>query len=211
MRLFVAALLSPEAVEDLDAFIDPRRSAPGAPRWADPYQWHLTLSFMGSVPAGRVDGLVERLSTRSPRWSSLTLQVSGGGAFPHVGAAKVLYAGLTAIQVASVPANGPVVQHGVAETGTLAALARSVRRACSGAGCDPDGSRFRPHVTLGRFRPPVEATRWVRLLDTYAGPPFRLRDVALVESHLGQGAGGHPRHDIVERFSLAASPTSEPT
>lgn len=210
MRLFVAALLSPEAVEDLEAFLDPRRSAPEAPRWADPYQWHLTLSFMGSVPARRVDGLVERLSARSSRWSPLTLQVRGGGAFPHVGSAKVLYAGLTAVQDASVPTRGPVAEGGADGREALAALARSVRHACSAVGCDPHGSRFRPHVTLGRFRPPVEATRWVRLLDTYAGPPFRLTEIALVESHPGLGAGGHPRHDLVERFPLAESSPSVP-
>lgn len=227
MRLFVAALLPPRVVEDLEEFLEPRRSAAGAPHWSAPAQWHLTLSFMGSAPERRLDGLLERLAERSPRWTPLSLQVRGGGAFPHVGSAKVLYAGVHASPLAppsaasaspdparslevarpTVPDRTDSPGHGERANGStpLASLSRSVRHACSAAGAEPDGARFRPHVTLGRFRPPVEATRWVRLLDTYVGPSFPLTDIVLIESHLGQGAGGHPRHDIVETFPLGTS------
>ena len=64
------------------------------------------------------------------------------------------------------------------------------------------GGRFRPHLTLARLRRPEDATRWLRVLDPYVGPPWQAHDVALIASHLGQGPDGRPRHDIVETFEL---------
>jgi 2'-5' RNA ligase len=60
MRLFVALVPSPAAVEHLDAFLDVRRAA--APfRWARPAQCHLTLAFLADVEERRLDDLSERL------------------------------------------------------------------------------------------------------------------------------------------------------
>ena len=45
-------------------------------------------------------------------------------------------------------------------------------------------------------------TRWVRLLDGYAGPPWRADRIELVESFLGQGPRGRPRYETVDTFPL---------
>ena len=42
--------------------------------------------------------------------------------------------------------------------------------AAAKAGAAVDGGRFHPHVTLARTGRPVEATRWLRVLDAYRGP-----------------------------------------
>jgi hypothetical protein len=81
------------------------------------------------------------------------------------------------------------------------------------AGVEVDGQRFRPHVTLGRMNRPQELTSWVRLLDTYEGPPWRIEELALVASHLGEGprgrAGSPKRPSLPDRWlesrSLAAA------
>jgi RNA 2',3'-cyclic 3'-phosphodiesterase len=65
-----------------------------------------------------------------------------------------------------------------------------------------DGQRFRPHLTVARTRFPHDATSWVRLLDAYAGPPFEVTEVELVESHLGEGPRGRPRHVTAATFPL---------
>lgn len=190
MRLFVAVTPPAPAIEDLDAFLEARRDVAGAPRWVDPEQWHVTLGFMGSVAADRLDGLLQGLAAVATRWSPMTLAVAGGGAFPNPYAARVLYAGLT---------EAPGSER------SLADLARTVRHTCSAAGAGPDGARFHPHLTLGRFGRPEEATRWIRVLDTYAGPSFAVAGIDLVESHLGEGRGGRPRHAVVETFPLGGA------
>ena len=60
MRLFVALMPPPEAIEDLDAFLEPRRAA-GEFRWATPEQFHLTLAFLAKVEDRHLDELAERL------------------------------------------------------------------------------------------------------------------------------------------------------
>ena len=70
-------------------------------------------------------------------------------------------------------------------------------------GAPPGGERFRPHLTLARITPPIEATKWVRLLDAYRGPSWPVEEVALVESHLGEGPNRRPRHEVVATFSFS--------
>ncbi|MGA8210758.1 MAG: hypothetical protein WB798_11455, partial [Nocardioidaceae bacterium] len=77
-----------------------------------------------------------------------------------------------------------------------------VRAAATKAGAGPQGGRFRAHVTLARCRRPDEATRWLRVLDTYRGPPWQVSQVSLLASHLGEGPGGRPRHEVVEVYPL---------
>ena len=40
------------------------------------------------------------------------------------------------------------------------------------------------------------------MLDTYAGPAWRVEELALVASYLGEGPGGKARHEVVETFAL---------
>ncbi|MGN6781502.1 MAG: RNA 2',3'-cyclic phosphodiesterase [Marmoricola sp.] len=184
--MFVAAVPPESAVEDLDAFLDARREH-GAFRWTLPEHWHVTLAFLADVPDRAVDELAERLAASALRHAATTATILGGGAFPHVAAAKVLWAGLE-----------------VDDADGLAHLAAGCRTAAAKAGAEPHGQRFRPHLTLARMSQPVEATRWVRLLDAYRGPSWRVEEVALIASHLGEGPRRRPRYETVARFPLGA-------
>jgi 2'-5' RNA ligase len=181
--MFVAVVPPEEAVEDLEAYVEPRRgSAPF--RWTQPDQWHLTLAFLAHVPDRALDDLVERLARGARKRTPMPARVAGGGAFPHVGRAKVLWAGVETDQV------------------ELSRAATGARAAASRAGIEVDGQRFRPHLTLARINHPVEATRWVRVLDAYAGPPWQIEEVALIASHLGEGPRRRPRYETLATFAL---------
>ena len=189
MRMFVALPL-PEAVkEHLAGFLEPRQEAGLADvglRWTRPGQWHVTLAFLPEVADRHTDELHERLRRIAARRNPLVLRVAGAGAFPHAGRAKVLWAGL---------------EH-EGEHEELAQLATGVRAAAAKSGIKVDGGRFRPHLTLARLGRPGDVTRWLRVLDPYAGPSWQADEVALVASYLGQGPNGRPRHDIRETFEL---------
>ena len=180
MRMFVAITPPPAVLEDLDEFLGPRRDTwPG--RWTAPEQWHLTLAFMESVPDRALDGLLERLTTAADRRTPFAVSLSGAGAFPDPARAKVLYAGVRTV-------------HGATELERLAAGARA---AAVAAGVEVEGGRFRPHVTVARTGRPLEATRWLRVLDSYSGPSWTVDEIALIASHLGEGPRGRPRHEVV--------------
>jgi 2'-5' RNA ligase len=183
MRLFVALSPPVEVVEDLDAFLDVRRDAGGGPRWSSPAQWHVTLAFMGSAPEHVVEPLVEGVGAAVARTAPVELALAGGGCFPDVARARVLFAGVR---------GGAVLEP----------LSRSVRAACAVVGAAPEGGEFRAHVTLGRFGRPVDATRWVRVLGTYAGPAWTATEVAVVASHLPRERGHRPRHEVLALLAL---------
>src|ERR1700712_270718 len=149
--MFVAVVPPEGVLEDLEEFLAPRQEA--APwRWTLPEQWHVTLAFLEHVSDRARDELVERLTATAGKRSPGSAHIMGGGAFPHVGRAKVLWAGLETDQ------------------DELSLMAAGTRSAASGAGVVVDGQRFRPHVTLARLNRPIEATKWVRVLDAYIGP-----------------------------------------
>ncbi len=81
-------------------------------------------------------------------------------------------------------------------------MATGARAAAVKAGIEVDGQRFRPHITVARLGRPEEVSRWVQLLDAYAGPDWVADRIELVASYLGQGPRGRPRYEVVESFGV---------
>ena len=184
MRMFVAVIPPAEVIEDLEEFLEPRREAGTDLRWTDPEQLHLTLAFLPEVSTASVDRLIDALGDRLACVPALAVRLAEGGAFPNPYAARVLFAGAE---------------------GRLESLARAARGACVRAGAEVDGGRFHPHVTIARSKRPLEATRWIRVLQAYDGPGWVADEVALIESHLGEGRGRRPRYERVATVPLASA------
>lgn len=199
-RMFVAVVPPAGVVEDLEEFLAPRRdahrsadrSARGStldrreppPRWTLPEQWHLTLAFAPHVPDTAYDDMVDRLARAARKRSPMPARIVGGGAFPNPARARVLYAAVDTDQVG------------------MAQLATGARAAMAKAGADVEGGKFRAHLTLARLNRPIEATRWIRVLEAYRGPEWQAQEIALIASYLGEGPRKRPRHEIVETFPL---------
>jgi len=189
MRMFVAAVPPVAALEDLEEFLSVRREA--APfRWTVPDQWHITLAFLADVPDRAYDDLVERLTRAARKRQPMRATIAGGGAFPNVGRAKVLWCG---VELDTAGLDGGE---------ELRRLATGCRAAASKAGIEVAGERFKPHITIARTGHPVEATSWVRLLDTYRGPAYDVDEISLIASHLGEGPRKRPRYEVLETFPL---------
>ncbi|WP_166135513.1 RNA 2',3'-cyclic phosphodiesterase [Nocardioides ochotonae] len=186
MRMFAAVVPPEEVVADLDAFLNVRRDA-GPFRWASAEQLHVTVAFYADVPERALDDLVERLGRAAAKRTAFETRIAGGGAFPHVAGARVIWAGLD------------LDEEGRTE---LDRLATGARAAASRAGVAVDGQRFRPHVTLARLRHPDDVSDWVRLLDTYEGPAWTIDRLRLIASHLGEGPRGRPRYELVDELLL---------
>ncbi len=188
MRLFAALRPPPEAVADLDDFLDVRRAA-SAYRWASSEHFHVTLAFFGPVAEHRLDDLVDLLQDAATRRHRFETRVRGGGAFPNPAAAKVLWAGLDLDEGAALE---------------LDRLAVSARSAGNQVGARVDGADFRPHLTLARLGRPEDVTRWLRVLESYAGPRWPVMQLELVASHLGEGPRRQPRHEVLAALPLGA-------
>src|SRR5262245_38361306 len=146
--MFVAVVPPDPIVDHLDEFLEPRRASADF-RWVPRDQLHATTAFLAEVPDRVLDDLYERLGRAAARHTAFPTALAGGGAFPNVGRARVLWAGLA-----------------LDETGRteMSRLATGTRAAASKAGIEVDGARFKPHVTVARLKHPQEASSWVRLL-----------------------------------------------
>jgi 2'-5' RNA ligase len=181
----VAVTPDPAALDHLDRALEPVRQLPGAPRWIDRGRWHLTVTFLGELTEDRLDRLTAAIGAVPPGHRTVHLRLSGVGTFPAKGAPQVLWVGLT---------GGP------GELDQLSGLARATARAAPQAGVRVQRRPFRPHLTLGRWRPadPVDRRVAVALAD-YQGPPFRLTEVVLMRSYLGP----HPRYERLAGWPLS--------
>jgi len=185
--MFVAVVPPMEVVEHLDEFLEVRRAS-ATYRWAQVEQLHVTLAFLAEVPERKLDDLEERLGRAASRRHAFAATVAGGGAFPDIGRARVLWTGLD------------LDDDGRTE---LSRMATGARAAASRAGVPVDGQRFRPHLTVARLKHPDEVTPWVRLLDTYRGPTWTVDRMTLVASYLGEGPRNRPRYQPMEEFVLS--------
>ncbi|MFL0579023.1 RNA 2',3'-cyclic phosphodiesterase [Dietzia sp. 179-F 9C3 NHS] len=184
-RMFVAVLPPEEVRDELERFLEPR---PGL-TWTAPSQWHLTLAFCPDVDEWRIEEFADRLAAAARRHEPFRLRLAGAGAFPSVDRPRVLWAGVRGAGDDD-------------EVGRLRALATSTRNAANAVGGAPDGARFRPHLTLARLRGNTDATRWLRVLETFASSPWSVEEIALVDSFLGEARGGRARHEVVARLPL---------
>lgn len=163
MRAFVAVF---PPLDLREALARAARELPvaGDVRWVTPENVHLTLKFLGEVGEKDLARVAEALGPVSERHDPFEALVSGFGAFPSAGKARILWAG---------------IDEGAERLG---ALARDVEAALEPLGFAPETRPYRPHLTLARAR-----RRPVSLGAEAAKPGIRfpVRRMDLVESVLG--------------------------
>ncbi len=167
-------------------------------RWTDPATLHLTLAFLGEVPAAQVEAVARAVEAAAAAGRPLDLEVAGLGAFPSARRPRVLWMGVRG-DVAGVRALAGVLAARIG--GTATATSTSTSTPTSIAAPKP----FSPHLTLARARSPRGAPSLARLLEAPPPEPLAWRATALVlfESHLGpRGA----RHEALVRAPLGSSP-----
>lgn len=190
VRVFAAVVPPPEAHAHLEGFIEPRREVHSDLRWTPSHLWHVTLAFMSDVPERILDEVIEVVATVSAEYEPIPLRLTGAGTFPNPAEARVVWM--------DVRSGDPD------DLAYLESLALSVRRACGRVGASPAGGDWQPHLTLARSRRPFEATHWLRVMDSYAGPSWVADEVTVFVSPRGQGKG-RPHYEAVAVCPLGAS------
>ncbi len=164
-RCFVAVPIGEDLRADLSRAVSGWEKL-DALRWTEPAAWHVTLAFLGSVRAGRVPELVDRLNLVAAQHSPMSLVTGDLGAFPS-------------------PARARVAWYGVDDAdGRMARLAADVSLALA-----PDDAKpYRPHLTLARARRrPVDLRSWLASASAPGGLLVVDR-VELMRSHTGRDA-----------------------
>ncbi|MFE6163918.1 RNA 2',3'-cyclic phosphodiesterase [Streptomyces sp. NPDC056486] len=188
VRVFIALAPPDDAKQELAQALEPAQHAHPRMRWNRIEDWHITLAFLGEVPAPTVQLLHAPLARLAATRRSLTLALHGGGHFDE----RVLWSGI----------NGDLER--------LHLLATDVRAVADHCGITHTHRPFRPHLTLARARrdTPSCAAEAAAGLAGFTGCSWQAQRLHLVASNTGRGPGPIHYRDIgAWNFG---SPTSPP-
>ena len=174
MRLFVALDIPDGVRRAIGEMIARLRDVAHGARWVRAEGVHVTLKFIGEMPAERVASIKQAL--RGARGAGVVAPVEanfrGAGFFPNERHPRVFWAGVEA-------------------SPNLAELAREVDARLSSLGIAAETREFRPHLTLARFKSEDGLPRLREEIKKLE--PFDFGSMQASEFHLFQsllGAGG---------------------
>jgi RNA 2',3'-cyclic 3'-phosphodiesterase len=170
-RCFVAVPLPVSLRESLCATIAPLAAELPQVRWQRKIEnLHLTLNFLGNIPDDHALLFAAALPGLLADIPPFAIQVRGLGGFPSARHANVLWAGVDDT------------------AGTLARIAARLETQWSQwNGARPEAGRpFRPHVTLGRAKVPVDARAAVAHLANLAVGGLTVAEIHFYESRLAR-------------------------
>jgi RNA 2',3'-cyclic 3'-phosphodiesterase len=133
IRSFIAIRLDEKAVAALRRAQSLLRNRPAgqAARWGHPEDIHLTLKFLGDVPADVIPEIAESLKTACTPSAPFEIALAGLGCFPNCRQPRVIWAGIK-------------------EAAALRNLQGAVEEAMNDLGYAPEERAFSPHLTLAR-------------------------------------------------------------
>jgi 2'-5' RNA ligase len=134
-RIFIAIDLLPEIRRWLgNAQLGLQSAVPaGTVRWVEVGGIHLTLKFLGEIPAGRIDAVRGAMDRSREGVQPFSLTVEGVGCFPNIVRPRVVWAGVRGEPL-------------------LGDLQRRLEDNLQAAGFQKELRAFSPHLTLGRVK-----------------------------------------------------------
>jgi len=134
LRLFVAIFPPPRLLANLQCSVQQLAKIlpPRSVRWTPPEQVHLTLAFLGSTPAARLDEIQSVLCAACHAGRRRTVRLAGLGCFPNSRRPRILWAGLAG------------------DMPPLHELQKAIDHAFASIGFPGEDRPFHAHLTFGR-------------------------------------------------------------
>jgi 2'-5' RNA ligase len=171
VRSFVAVPLPVAVQEAVFAVADRLANALPGVRWSRKVEnMHVTMKFLGGVQEDRLAVFGADLEVALRTFPAFEIAVRGMGAFPSLGRANVIWAGIED------PTGG--LKRAAAVVETVAARARVG---------EPERRPFRAHVTVGRAKAPVDARAPLSGLGEHRFGVATVDALHVYESQLGGG------------------------
>jgi RNA 2',3'-cyclic 3'-phosphodiesterase len=145
---------------------------PHVAKWVDPGSIHLTLKFLGNMPAGKTEAIAQAIKKAAQGIKPFCLAVSGLGAFPTLKRPQVVWVGL----------EGDIEQ--------VKQLQTNIETQVSPLGFPTENRPFTAHLTLARLRDTAAFNEKERLGEKLSGleiPPgltVNVNCVSLMRSQL---------------------------
>jgi 2'-5' RNA ligase len=169
MRVFIAIELDQPGKRAVGKLIEKIGRVPGRVRWVGPEQMHLTLAFLGDVPAERVAEIAAAMKRSAAGVGPFPFAIQGLGAFPDLRHPRVIWVGL------------------VEPSGTLVRLQSALAAELAKIGYPPEERSFHPHLTLARAKELDRQADYEQLLAPrrdFLGPEQLAGEMLLISSEL---------------------------
>jgi 2'-5' RNA ligase len=153
-------------------------------RWVRPEGIHLTLKFLGEVPASRLEKIDWALKSAVPALPNFTLSLGRAGSFSDRRAPSVVWAGIL---------DRPLNES------DLGALVERVETWFAAASFPREKRSFAPHLTLARLPTDLAVPARQRVADITGrvaapdAPPFAVERVSLMRSFLERSGARYER------------------
>jgi 2'-5' RNA ligase len=187
MRLFIALALPDDLKERLAGL---QRGVKEA-RWVKPENLHLTLRFLGELDGHQARDVDAALASLGGE--AFSMRLAGLDCFGDGRKLRALWVGVE---------DPEPVKH----------LQAKAERAVQQAGIAPNGRKFKPHVTLARFKkaPSPDLSSYLQSHSLFRSEPFPVTEVILFSSFLArEGSIYRPEARYALRYAEprdAASP-----
>jgi len=132
IRSFIAIELPEELKRELGRLQTGLKADKPRIRWVNPEGMHLTLKFLGNVPAAKIDAITQVMTESAARVSPFRLEVGHLGAFPNMKHVQVVWVGLGG------------------ELDRIRQLHKYLEAGLSRLGFVAEKRPFSPHLTLAR-------------------------------------------------------------
>src|SRR5688572_8130706 len=136
IRTFICIEIPESIKERIGQLQEALRPIKAQVSWTKPSNIHLTLKFLGGVPASRVEGVRKAVERAASGISPFEVEVSGTGCFPSPRSPRVLWVGLSQLPEA------------------LKQLSAKLEDELERLGFAREKRKFSPHLTIGRLRAP---------------------------------------------------------
>ncbi|MEV0009068.1 RNA 2',3'-cyclic phosphodiesterase [Streptomyces sp. NPDC047973] len=183
VRVFIALAPPDEAKAELEGALLPAYARHPRMRWNRIEDWHITLAFLGELPATTVPLLIPPLAGLAAAHRPPRLSLRGGGVFDD----RVLWSGVDG------------------DLDALHAIADDVRGAVRDCGIAFEGRPLRPHLTLARARRGDRSSvaAIAEGIAGFSGLPWAAECLHLVGSNAGRSPGPIHYRDV-EAWTLGS-------
>ena len=165
IRTFVAISLPSMLIDRLDQLISEMRSLSRGVKWVKPQAIHLTLKFLGNLTPDELERAFTGMNLAQNKYPEpFTLQVQGTGCFPSERKPRVLWVGLSGVDMPK-----------------LNSIQELIELELSRQGFPAEERPFKPHLTVARIK---ENRDLNAMMDKFVQYDFPTVDLPVEEIHV---------------------------
>ena len=187
IRSFLAFELPPEIKEQIRDVSDELKRSNMNVRWVKPENIHLTIVFLGDVREGDISAIAREIEQICCGFHPFEISLKGLGLFPDRRRPRVLWAGY----------DGDIER--------MSDMRDVLYERLKPFEIKEEKRKFKPHLTLGRFRNPRKGTpeldEIIKRYESFSSPAFQANELMFFKSELRPRG---PEYTKLESWPMSA-------